>query len=116
VIMHSCGYVWDILEDVAETGICCMQFDQPALYGLERLAARLRELNLCLYAPVDIQRVLPTGDRELIEREAHRMVELFEGGFIAKNYPDLRGIGVQAEWDEWAYQVFLSYAQNDSVG
>ncbi|GBC96179.1 hypothetical protein HRbin16_01980 [bacterium HR16] len=115
VIMHSCGYVWDILDDVAEAGICCMQFDQPALYGLERLAAKLRELNLCLYSPVDIQRVLPTGNRELIEREAHRMVELFGGGFIAKNYPDLKGIGIQPEWDEWAYQVFLSHARSSGV-
>jgi hypothetical protein len=89
---------------------------QPALYGLERLAAKLRELNLCLYSPVDIQRVLPTGNRKLIEREAHRMVELFQGGFIAKNYPDLQGISLEPEWEEWAYQVFLKYARQDSVG
>lgn len=115
VIMHSCGYVWDILEDLAEVGICCMQFDQPGLYGLERLAQKLRELKMCLYAPVDIQRVLPTGDRQLIEREAHRMVSLFSGGFIAKNYPDLKGIGVEQEWDDWAYQVFLGYARAASL-
>lgn len=116
VIMHSCGYVWDILDDLAEVGICCMQFDQPGLYGLERLSGKMGELNMCLFAPVDIQRVLPTGDRERIEREAHRMVELFTGGFIAKNYSDLVGIGVQPEWDDWAYRVFLSYAQSADVG
>ncbi len=111
VMMHSCGYVWDILDDLAEAGICCMQFDQPALYGLERLSAKLRELGMCLYSPVDIQKVLPTGDRRLIEHTAHRMVELFRGGFIANNYRDLKGIGVHPEWDEWAYQVFLKYAR-----
>ncbi len=30
------------------------------------------------------------------------------GGFIAKNYPDLKGIGVRPEWDQWACEAFLS--------
>ncbi|MBI2441355.1 MAG: hypothetical protein HYV35_08300 [Lentisphaerae bacterium] len=51
--------------------------------------------------------MLPTGDRDLIERETRRLVETFRGGFIAKNYPDLKGIGVQPEWDQWAYEAFL---------
>jgi len=110
VLMHSCGYNWEILDDLAEVGICCFQFDQPALYGLERLAAKLKSLGVCLFAPVDIQKILPTGNRELIEAEARRMVKLFSqpaGGLIAKNYPDLKGIGVKPEWDEWAYQAFV---------
>ncbi len=112
VIMHSCGYVWDILGDLAEVGVNAMQFDQPALYGLDRLSPRLRLLGLALHAPVDIQRVLPTGERETIEEEARRMVALFEGRFIAKNYPDLHGIGVEEEWDQWAYAVFAEAAGN----
>lgn len=100
------------LDDLAEAGICCMQFDQPALYGLERVSAKLRELGMCIYSPVDIQKVLPTGDRRLIEHTAHRMVQLFRGGFIANNDRDLKGIGAQPEWDEWAYQVFLRYASD----
>ena len=113
VVMHSCGYDWDILDDLAEVGVNCVQFDQPALYGLERLAEKLRSRKLCLFSPVDIQRVLPTGDRERIVSEARRMAELFggkHGGFIAKNYGDLKGIGVRPEWDQWAYQVFAEYA------
>jgi len=112
VIMHSCGYVWDIIEDLAEVGVCAMQFDQPALYGLERLSDKLRSLGMALHAPVDIQAVLPTGDRTRIETEAQRMVELFGGGFIAKDYGDLHGIGVQPEWDAWAYAVFEEAARS----
>lgn len=111
VIMHSCGYVWDILDDLADVGICAMQFDQPSLYGLERLADKLRSLGVALHAPVDIQAVLPTGDRALIESHARRMVELFGGGFIAKDYGDLHGIGVLPEWDGWAYAVFEQAAR-----
>ncbi|MDH7571055.1 MAG: uroporphyrinogen decarboxylase family protein [Armatimonadota bacterium] len=108
VLMHSCGYLWDIIDDLAEVGVNALQFDQPSLYGLERLAARFRQCRLCLFSPVDIQKVLPTGDRALIERTARQMIQLFEGQFIAKNYGDLHGIGVDPQWDDWAYQVFAS--------
>jgi len=110
VIMHSCGYNWTILDDLAETGVNCFQFDQPRLYGLERLARKLQDLKVCLFAPVDIQRILPSGNRGLIVKEAQAMVNLFfgkNGGFIAKNYGDLQGIGVLEEWDKWAYETFL---------
>jgi hypothetical protein len=113
VLMHSCGCVRDILGDLAEIGVNCMQFDQPALYGLDSLAARLQGLKLCLFSPVDIQRVLPSGDRARIVAEARRMAELFngrQGGFIATTYGDLKGIGVRPEWERWAYDEFLASA------
>ncbi len=111
VLMHSCGNDRDILDDLAEVGVDALQFDQPALYGVEWLAEKFKDIGMCLYAPVDIQRVLPTGDRERIESEAKRMVELFGrdgAGFIAKNYGDLKGIGVREEWDQWAYDAFVA--------
>ena len=41
------------------------------------------------------------------------MVRLFggvHGGFIAKNYGDLKGVGVRPEWDQLAYEAFLDAA------
>lgn len=116
VLMHSCGYNWAILDDLAETGINAFQFDQPELYGLERLASKLNAIGVCLWSPVDIQKVMPTGDRKLIEHSAQEMVELFfsqNGRFIAKNYGDLKGIGVKEDWDQWAYDMFASLAKTD---
>ena len=107
VIQHSCGYNWLLVDDLCEAGIDCLQFDQPAVYDQPGLAEKLRRHGVGLYAPCDIQKVLPTGDRALIERETRRLVETFRGGFIAKNYPDLGGIGVKPEWDQWAYEGFL---------
>ncbi len=111
ILMHSCGCNWDILDDLADVGVNAFQFDQPRLNGLERLAVKLRERKVCLYSPVDIQKVMPTGDRALIEAEARRMVDLFGGGLIANNYGDLHGIGVDPEWDGWAYAVFEESAR-----
>jgi uroporphyrinogen decarboxylase len=107
VIQHSCGYNWELVDDLCGAGIDCLQFDQPAIYDMPALARKLRQHGVGLYAPCDIQKVLPTGDRERIERETERLVETFRGGFIAKNYGDLHGIGVQPQWDMWAYDTFV---------
>ena len=113
VIQHSCGYNWELVDDLCEAGIDCLQFDQPAVYDQPALAEKLRGHGVGLYAPCDIQQVLPTGDRELIERETARLVATFRGGLIAKNYGDLHGIGVEPEWDAWAYDTFLRVGGRD---
>ncbi|MHB0936317.1 MAG: uroporphyrinogen decarboxylase family protein [Armatimonadota bacterium] len=110
VLQHSCGYNWELIDDLVEAGIDCFQFDQPAAYDMPALAAKLKAHRVALYSPVDIQQVMPTGDRALIEAEAEKMVRLFEGGLIMKNYGDLHGIGVEEEWDRWAYNAVLRAA------
>lgn len=108
VIQHSCGYNWQLVDDLCEAGIDCLQFDQPAVYDQPALAEKLRKYGVGLFSPCDIQKVLPTGDRALIEAETQRLVNTFRGGFIAKNYGDLKGVGVLPEWDQWAYEAFLA--------
>jgi len=105
VFLHSCGQNWAIVPDLLDAGVDVFQFDQPALYDMPRLASLLKERKAALYSPVDIQKILPTGDRELIEAGARQMIDIFEGGLICKNYLDLAGIGVKEEWDDWAYQA-----------
>lgn len=63
-----------------------------------------------MWSPVDIQKILPTGDRGQIEAFARELIDTFQGHLILKNYSDLHGIGVAEEWDEWAYQEILRYA------
>jgi len=107
VMMHSCGMNWEILDDLIDCGVNVFQFDQPAVYDLPALADKLRRRKVALWSPVDIQKYLPTGNRELIERETDRMMDLFRGGLLLKNYPDLAGIGVEPEWDMWFYRRAL---------
>jgi uroporphyrinogen decarboxylase len=110
VFFHSCGRNWDIMPDLLDVGIDVFQFDQPALYDMPALAALLSQRKAALWSPVDIQQILPTGDRALIEAGAREMYDTFEGGLICKNYPDLHGIGVQEEWDTWAYRAICERA------
>lgn len=110
VLMHSCGQNWSIVPDLLDAGVDVFQFDQPAVYDMPKLAALLKERNAALWSPVDIQKILPTGDREVIEAGAREMYDIFEGGLICKNYPDLAGIGVEEAWDDWAYDAILARA------
>lgn len=107
VIQHSCGYNWLLIDDLCESGIDCLQFDQPTLYDMPSLAEKLRRHRVGLFSPCDIQRVLPSGNREWIVSETARLVRTFRGGFIAKSYGDLKGIGVSPESDQWAYEAFI---------
>ena len=111
VIQHSCGCNWELIDDLCSSGIDCLQFDQPCAYDLPALARKLGRHRVGLFSPCDIQKVLPTGNREFIERETARLVETFRGGFIAKNYGDLHGIGVKPEWDRWVYDRFVRLAR-----
>lgn len=108
--LHSCGYVEDAVPDFIECGVDAFQFDQPSIYHQDKLRDMLGG-HAALYAPVDIQQILPTGDRDLIEREARRMLALYfhdGGGLIAKDYPSLDDIGVRPEWSAWAEEIFVS--------
>ena len=107
VIMHSCGYNYGFMEDLIDAGIDVFQFDQPDAYPTEVLAREFAH-RAVFYSPVDIQKVLPTGDRELIEKRAAEMCELFRaagGGWIAKDYGSYSDIGVETEWAGWAQAV-----------
>ncbi len=110
VFLHSCGRNMSIVPDLLDAGVDVFQFDQPALYDMPKLAALFRERKAALWSPVDIQKILPTGDRATIETGAKDMYEIFKGCLICKNYPDLPGIGVEAEWDMWAYNEICQQA------
>ena len=108
VFMHSCGYIYEILEDLIEAGIDVFQFDQPTLMGMDRIS-EIFNGRATLFSSVDIQRVLPTGDKELIEKNARDLVEKFfvkGGGFIARDYGDYPTIHVKPEWAQWMRDEF----------
>ena len=107
VFLHSCGYIHPFIEDFIDAGIDVFQFDQPDAYPAEVLAEEFGK-RVVFHSPVDIQKVLPTGDRVLIEKRAGKMCELFRkagGGWIAKDYPTYSDIGVEEEWARWAEDV-----------
>ena len=110
MIMHSCGYIYSIIYDLIDAGIDVFQFDQPDAYPTELLAQEFAQ-KVVFYSPVDIQKVLPTGNREYIELRAMEMCNAFRsagGGWIAKDYPAYADIGVDPEWALWAQNIITA--------
>jgi len=112
VYMHSCGWIFEIIEDLIEIGVDIIELDQPELFGIERLDAAYGG-RICFDCPVDIQRVLVTKDLARIRSSARRMVERLGGhggGFIARMYPKPLHIRVTADAHAAAYEAFRETA------
>lgn len=108
--LHSCGYVYEIIQDLIEIGVDVLQFDQPTLVGTEKMSQEFGG-KVTFWCPVDIQKILQTGNKEQIEMEARNMIKCFgryDGGFIAKDYPTLDDINVKDEWAQWARDIFIN--------
>ncbi len=109
-MLHSCGFISEVIGDFIDAGVDALQLDQPELSDVSRIA-KLYGGRVTLYSPVDIQKILQTGDRALIEAEARHMLREFMphgGGLIAKDYPSLGDIDVRDEWAAWARDVFVN--------
>ena len=110
VIMHSCGQNSAILERLLKAGVNCFQFDQPTVYDPVFLSGLLKKYNAGLWSPIDIQKIMPTGDYDIIEKGVDFMFKHYADCVIFKNYGDLPGIGVKPEWDMWAYEKICEKA------
>lgn len=109
VIMHSCGAISAIIPGLIEAGIDCLQFDQPTLHGIDRLASFQELGKISYWCPVDIQRTLQSGDESLIRSEAAELIQKLwkgQGGFVAGFYPDEPSIGLEPKWQEIASDEF----------
>jgi uroporphyrinogen-III decarboxylase len=111
VLMHSCGKMTAVIEDLIEVGINCLQFDQPTLHGIDYLAKTFGG-RMAFWCPVDIQKTLQTRDEKLIRAEAKMLVERlggFGGGFVAGYYGSNEGIGLTPDVQDIACKAFVEY-------
>lgn len=86
VYFHSCGYVWDILDDIIEIGADIINLNQPNIFGIERLGERFGG-RICFECPVDIQTTAVYGTKDDIYAETERLVSSlgsFDGGLIGR--------------------------------
>jgi uroporphyrinogen decarboxylase len=107
-ILHSCGNIVDILDDLIECGLDVIQMDQQENMGIDLLSSRFRG-KVTFWNPVDIQKTMARGNTEEIRSYCRNMVKKLgtvQGGFIAKYYSDPIGAGhseeaVEAMCDEF---------------
>jgi uroporphyrinogen-III decarboxylase len=110
--MHSCGRVHDIVADLIDAGVDVFQFDQPELSGSELWAEEFGQ-KAAFYCPVDIQKIMATGNEKLIKEGALNMVKRFKncgGSLIAMDYGNWQDINVLPQWQQWARDVIITNA------
>ena len=106
-LMHSCGYIIDILDDLIEIGLDVIQMDQQQNMGLDNLS-RFKG-RITFYNPVDIQNTMAFGTTDEIRAYCHEMFQKLgstKGGFIAKFYGDPIGAGHSEEALEAMFSEF----------
>ena len=112
-ILHSCGKVQALVDDMIDAGVDMFQFDQPELSGVEYWAVNYGH-KCAFYCPVDIQKIMPTGDRAVIEEGAKRMADAFRrngGALVVRDYgspQSWRDINVKPEWVDWARETIVA--------
>lgn len=95
VYFHSCGQVYEILDDLVEIGVDILNLNQPDIFPLAKLSAGFRG-RVCLNCPIDHQTIALSGNEAEIRAYAarlHRELGTEHGGFIA-NIEDYRSIGM----------------------
>lgn len=112
VFLHSCGQIEAIVPGLIDAGVDVLQFDQPDLHGIDKLAAHQRYSRITFWCPVDIQTTLQTQDCKIIQAKAKEMLDKLwrgRGGFIAGYYSDNSSIGLDPQWQRCACDAFLKY-------
>ena len=91
VILHSCGDVDELFDELIEGGLHCFNPFQPEVMDVYSLLPRYRG-RLAFHGGLSTQRVLPFGTPDDVRRETRRLLELGQaGGYILAPAHDVEG-------------------------
>lgn len=93
VLWHTCGSVYDILDDLIEIGVDAINPVQTSAAKMEpeRLKAGYGD-KLTFWGGIDTFRVLPLGTTEEVEEEVRRKIEVLApgGGFVLNSVHNIQ--------------------------
>lgn len=82
VMIHSCGDVDELFDDLIGIGLNCFNPFQPEVMNVERLMKEYRG-RLSFFGGLSTQKTLPYGTVEEVKAESRRLLELGrEGGYV----------------------------------
>jgi uroporphyrinogen decarboxylase len=79
VMIHSCGDVDELFDDLIAAGLSCFNPFQPEVMDIDALLARYRG-RLTFHGGMSTQRILPFGTVDQVRAETRRLLELGRGG------------------------------------
>ncbi len=110
VILHSCGYILDIVPDLIEIGLDVLNPGQPSLNGIEALGAYRGQI--CFLNPVGYQTTAISEDEALIEQEILSYLDHFstgKGGFVGLVAQRLMELGVSEKTQNAVTSLWLKH-------
>lgn len=91
VMIHSCGDVDELFDDLIAAGLNCFNPFQPEVMDVEQLLKDYRG-RLAFHGGISTQKTLPFGTADDVRAETRRMMELgAEGGYILAPAHDVEG-------------------------
>jgi len=114
-LLHSCGHITAILDDLIEAGLDVIQMDQQENMGLERLGKEFGG-RLTFWCPVDIQQTMAHGSLDEIRAYVRNMIACLarpEGGFVAAYYGDPVAAGHSPEAIQAMCEEFMKCGAGD---
>lgn len=91
VMIHSCGDVDELFDDLIQAGVNCFNPFQPEVMDIWCLLPRYRG-RLAFHGGLSTQRTLPLGSVEEVRQETRRLLEFGrEGGYIFAPAHDVQG-------------------------
>ena len=91
VIIHSCGDVDELFDDLIGIGLHCFNPFQPEVMDVEALLRRYRG-RLAFHGGLSTQRTLPYGTPDDVRAETRRLLDLGRGGgYIFSPAHDVEG-------------------------
>ena len=82
VMIHSCGDVDELFDDLIDIGLNCFNPFQPEVMDVYELLPRYRG-RLAFHGGLSMQKILPFGTREEVVAESERLLKLgVDGGYI----------------------------------
>jgi len=91
VMIHSCGDVDELFDDLIDAGVNCFNPFQPEVMDVDSLLPRYRG-RLAFHGGLSTQRTMPFGTVDEVRAETRRLLELGrEGSYILAPAHDVEG-------------------------